>query len=1316
MKQKIEPACSGSLLGDILDIFPSHISLLDADGRIVAVNESWRRFGRENGAFAAAGFVGCNYVEVCENSTGPNGEEGPAIAGALRQILAGKRADYTVEYPCHSKQEKRWFRLTVSALKGHPEARVLVRNVNITPGRLAEESLEISEEQSRRTSSRLSELLENLPDGFFTLGKDWCFRYLNAEAERLLMPSGGELVGQCVWEAFPESVGSIFQREYERALRENVMVEFPGFYEPLGILFEVRAYPTEDGLAVYFRDVTARRRTDDAVRMQVQMLEQIGQGVIATDLDARVNYANRFAGELYGVSPEEMTGRNIIDVMDPQTSGTLRRERMGRLKRGENWSGESLMKRSNGEVLSVAFTDSPLLDENGSRVGNFSVSSDITVREEREANLRQKDVLIRIAERVTRTGGWALELEGEKLFWSDTIFDLMEMQPGDEPQLGDALSFYPEPGHSRMAGALAQCAAEGVPFDMEVEILTAKGRRIWVRACGEAERDESGTIRRVQGALQDLTERNRMQTELQQMALRLSSTLENMSDAFYLLDREWRFEYLNTEAERLLQATRDAVLGRVIWEVFPEWLMGTAHGRMHEVVNYGQPAHFEIYSEASGDWYAVNAYPAAESVAVYFRVITQAKLAEFALERSNRALKTLSRCSEAVIRSESEVDLLGKICRIATETGGFHRAWVGYALEDGAKTIAPQAWSGTEDGYLAEVTIQWAEDAPEGQGPAGRAVREGHWIQVPDFTADERLAPWASEAAKRGFRGGIALPLKDGAKTFGVLVLYLAEVRTAEADELQLLQEIADEMAHAIVNLRLRSERKLARDQIAQQARLLDKAQDAILVCDLDLKILYWNQSAERVYGWTADEALERTTAELLKPDLRTIAAATKATIKNGEWLGELSQIRKDGTTVVVEARWTLVGDDDGAPGSILSICTDITERKILEDQFLRVQRMESIGTLAGGIAHDLNNVLAPIMMSIDLLRSEIRSEDGLEVLDLIGKSALRGADMVRQVLTFARGVEGMTQDVEVGSVIHDAVRIIQETFPKQVRAECHIADDLWLIRGDPTQIHQVVLNLCVNSRDAMPHGGRIILRATNRMIDGHYAGMNIEAAEGPHILIEVEDTGHGISPEIIHKLYDPFFTTKEVGKGTGLGLSTSLAIIKSHGGFIRAYSEPGRGAKFRIYLPAAPGPGPAVAEAAAVSHPHGHGETVLVVDDEDAIRQITRKTLEAYGYQVLLACDGSEAISVYVANQERVAAVLTDMMMPVMDGATTIQVLRRLNPALPIIGASGVDESESIAGSTQGPRADQFLAKPYSAETLLNALRSVLSESAADG
>jgi CheY-like chemotaxis protein len=317
---------------------------------------------------------------------------------------------------------------------------------------------------------------------------------------------------------------------------------------------------------------------------------------------------------------------------------------------------------------------------------------------------------------------------------------------------------------------------------------------------------------------------------------------------------------------------------------------------------------------------------------------------------------------------------------------------------------------------------------------------------------------------------------------------------------------------------------------------------------------------------------------------------------------------------------------------------------------------------------------------------------------------------MVSQVLTFARGVEGRTIDVQVVHIVRDLVRIIGDTFPKNIRVETLVQQDLWGVKGDPTQIHQVLLNLCVNSRDAMPDGGCITITAENLMIDSQYAGMNIDAIAGPYLKIEVEDSGHGIPKEIIDKLFDPFFTTKDIGKGTGLGLSTSLAIVKSHGGFIHAYSDFGMGAKFRIYLPAEAVASSDPTEISAAILPRGNGETVLVVDDEASIRQITRQTLEAFGYKVLLACDGSEAISVYVSHQHEIALVLTDMMMPVMDGPATVQVLRRLNPGLKIIGASGISSNGKVAKAASAGL-NNFLPKPYTAETLLRAIHALLEE-----
>lgn len=505
------------------------------------------------------------------------------------------------------------------------------------------------------------------------------------------------------------------------------------------------------------------------------------------------------------------------------------------------------------------------------------------------------------------------------------------------------------------------------------------------------------------------------------------------------------------------------------------------------------------------------------------------------------------------------------------------------------------------------------------------------------------------------------------------------------------------------------TQRKMAEDKIREQASLLDKARDAIIVCDPDEhRILYWNRSAERLYGWQAAEVLDHSQKELLNRDPAQFLAVMHAVMAQGEWAGEMQQHDKQGRLVIVESRWTLIKDPQGRPKSILSINTDITERKKLEQQFLRSQRMESIGTLAGGIAHDLNNVLAPIMMSIELLKLQEQNAQKHEILDTIECSASRGADLVKQVLSFARGVEGRQLAVQVAHLLKEVEKITNETFLKCIRVRCEIPSPLWVVQGDPTQIHQVLLNLCVNARDAMPHGGQLKLSAINMVMDGQCASMIAGAKPGRYLHIQVEDNGTGMPPEVMERIFEPFYTTKELGKGTGLGLSSVMAIVKSHHGFLRVESELGKGTKFHIYLPAHMSEQAEVE--ASVSHelPRGSGELILVVDDEAAVQQITKQTLETFGYRVLLAADGAEAVSLYSKHRSEVALVLTDMMMPVMDGPATIQVLMRMNPQICIVAASGMNAAgmEEKAASSG---VKNFIPKPYTAETLLKSLDSVL-------
>jgi nitrogen-specific signal transduction histidine kinase/ActR/RegA family two-component response regulator len=387
---------------------------------------------------------------------------------------------------------------------------------------------------------------------------------------------------------------------------------------------------------------------------------------------------------------------------------------------------------------------------------------------------------------------------------------------------------------------------------------------------------------------------------------------------------------------------------------------------------------------------------------------------------------------------------------------------------------------------------------------------------------------------------------------------------------------------------------------------------------------------------------------------------------------------------------------------------TDVTEQRSIQQQLLRAQRLESVGTLAGGIAHDLNNILSPILMGVEGLSIHHSDESSRKILEIIKTAAQRGANIVRQVLSFARGIEGEHAEVQLKHLIREIEELIKETIPKTVEVRSQIPKDLLPVIGDATQLHQVLMNLCVNARDAMPEGGILTLSAENVELDETYARMHIEARPIRYVVLKVEDTGTGMAPGIVEKIFDPFFTTKELGKGTGLGLSTAHSIAKSHGGFINVYSEVGKGSAFKVYIPAADQGAIDLVEKVQEGIPMGEGELILIADDEAAVREITKQILEAYGYRVLLAKDGTEAVVHYAEKREEIRVVVTDMMMPFMDGAATIRALRKIDPGVKIISTSGLATSGQ-AHEAAGLGVDSFLAKPYTAEALLETLRNVL-------
>jgi PAS domain S-box-containing protein len=503
-----------------------------------------------------------------------------------------------------------------------------------------------------------------------------------------------------------------------------------------------------------------------------------------------------------------------------------------------------------------------------------------------------------------------------------------------------------------------------------------------------------------------------------------------------------------------------------------------------------------------------------------------------------------------------------------------------------------------------------------------------------------------------------------------------------------------------------RTEQRRAEERNREQANLLNLASDAIIVRDLDNVVLFWNQGAERLYGWTTEEMVGVKSTDTFVKE-RAYEAEIEL-LKTGVWIGQLKHQSKDGKPIIVNSRWTLVRDDDGRPKSVLVIDTDVTETKKLESQFLRAQRLEGIGTLASGIAHDLNNILSPILMSCGILRKEFDDEDTLKMLSIIEGSAERGAGIVKQVLTFARGVEGERVLLQLKHLVSELSKVMAQTFPRNIDIQTHFPPDLWPVLGDATQLHQVLLNLCVNARDAMPQGGSIRVTAENVDIDQHFASMNPGAQLGPHVVLRASDTGSGMSPETMEKIFDPFFTTKEVGKGTGLGLATVIGIVKSHNGILTVQSELGVGTTFSVFLPANQDVNTGYSSKEEEPVLRGNGELVLVVDDEPPIREALVRTLTNNGYRAYTAEDGSDALALYFQRRDEINVVLTDISMGQMDGVTLVRSLRKVDPKVRVIVSSGHMQKENTV-ILEGMGVKTFLDKPYTAEKLLRAVQVAL-------
>ncbi len=511
------------------------------------------------------------------------------------------------------------------------------------------------------------------------------------------------------------------------------------------------------------------------------------------------------------------------------------------------------------------------------------------------------------------------------------------------------------------------------------------------------------------------------------------------------------------------------------------------------------------------------------------------------------------------------------------------------------------------------------------------------------------------------------------------------------------------------------TERKHADALIREQNEILSKSHEGIVIVNFSGEIAFWNRGAEEIFGWTAADALGRAPEKLLgMEDLEALAAVRTAVDGKGFWNGEIRMKDRKGHILIVETHTTLVRDEAGRPQARLNFLADITEKKLFEEKFLHAQRLDTIGMLAAGIAHDLNNVLAPIMFAAPLLRESLSAPRDLKILDTVNRSAARGAGLVKQILGFAHSTASELQTTQVKYVARDIIGVITETFPKSIDLQQKIPSDLWPVMGNATQIHQVLLNLCVNARDAMPQGGTLCITAANRRLNAAEATKIPGARPGPWLVFEVGDTGTGITPDVLERIWTPFFTTKGTGKGTGLGLSTVRGIVANHKGLVELDTVVGRGTTFRVFLPAIESEAPQTASASPVDIPDGHGELVLVVDDDKGFRHVGTAILEKHGYRVVSCADGVEAIILFISRAAEISLVITDVDMPRLGGTELARALPQLRPDIRIIAMSGLSPDEAGgSGVLEAQKATQaFLLKPIKAADLLGAVHRLLHPS----
>lgn len=1012
------------------------------------------------------------------------------------------------------------------------------------------------------------------------------------------------------------------------------------------------------------QDISARKQVETELRESHEnylgLFNTVSEAIYVQDIDGVFLDVNEGAMRMYGCSREELVGQSPATVAAPGQNDLAE---IGQLLGGVVATGlpaafEFWALRKNGEKFPKACVSS-----RGKYFGRdviITTARDVTTQKRAEAALRESEYMLRVSQSVAALGSYVMDIAAGTWKSSAILDEILGIDGGFTRSTEGWTSLVSPAERAAMLDYFTlEVLGKKVAFNRQYPIVRPRdGVERWVHGLGKLEFDAEGHPVRMLGTIQDVTDRKRADMALRESEERYRTLVELSPEAVFVHD-QGRVLFANRAALRLAGAESPAqvVGGNLLDFVHPD-SREIVIKRIRENVTIGQMAPLDRQR-----WHRLNGEVVEISV-----VATRVKF--------DGVPATLVIATDITSQLQAEAELR-KLSR---------------AVEQSPVTVVITDAAGAIEYVNPSFTSKTGYTLDEVRGKSSRILRSG------ETSAEKYRDLWRTIHAGHEWRGEFHNRKKNGELFW-------------EAATISPIFDEAGRITHFLAVKEDISRQKAASDRIREQAALLDVTQDAILVLGLDRAITFWNRAAEKLYGLTWQEAVGRQYETIAYRDMpANYNADWQKFLEIGNWSIERRQIAAGQNEIIVQKRATLVRDEHGKAKSVLLVVTDITEAKRIEAQFLRAQRLENLGSLASGVAHDLNNVLTPILMSVGMLSGTARTASDRELIQLVGDSARRGADIVQQLLLYGRGSDSPHSPVSTAMVVKEVEQMMRGSFPKNITVVAQMPKDLWTIDGDRTQIHQVLLNFCVNSRDAMPLGGRLSIDAENVHVDDVFAGHQAGAKPGPHVAIRVRDTGSGIPPALLEKIFDPFFTTKPVGKGTGLGLATVLGIVRSHGGFVTVESQEGVGSEFGVYFPAGASAVEAVTHDPSRLSLLGRGELVLVIDDEANIRTTLANMLRAHHYEVMVASDGVEGIATFVQHAKKMRVVITDLMMPVMDGTQAIRALRQLNPELPIIAVSGIATQRREVETNFGPHI-RFLPKPFLAEKALSLVRELLDE-----